>query len=256
MSKTLSIQQRWQQIRDQIVIAEKMAANSQPTPSPSRASVHTNQSINSATQRVVATIAVSKRQTVDFIEQAYAAGARKFGESFVQEAIPKIQQLTNLTDIEWHFIGPIQSNKCKQIAENFNWVHSVERIKIANKLSQQRPSNKPPLNILIQVNISAEQSKSGINAEQMLPLAKQIMALPQLQLRGLMCIPQHPTAAKHASESFHRMHKLYNTLGYYCADDEGAKIDTLSMGMSQDFTDAILSGSNMVRIGTALFGSR
>ncbi len=260
MSQDLTIQQRWLRIIDQIAIAQKMTQNSASTLSKhSDPFKNSDQNLdNSATpsERIVSTIAVSKRQAIDSIEQAYAAGAINFAESFVQEAIPKITALSHLDKIIWHFIGPIQSNKSKQIAEHFDWVHSVEREKIARRLSQQRPQQKPPLNLLIQVNISSEQSKSGIRAEELLPLAKQIIELPNLKLRGLMCIAQNSDHTGEVADSFHRMEKLYQTLSYYCKEFNHTKIDTLSMGMSNDFQQAILAGSTMVRIGSALFGSR
>ncbi len=215
-----------------------------------------NQIEPASNQRVVATIAVSKRQAVDSIKQAYQSGARLFGESFIQEALPKIDQLQHLNDIKWHFIGPIQSNKTRQIAEHFDWVHSVSRPKIAQRLSQQRPESSPPLNILIQVNISSEATKSGVSIEELLPLAKTISELPNLRLRGIMSIPEKTTDPKIRADGFHRMHKLLGTMKHYFSDNAAVNIDTLSMGMSNDYQEAILAGSNMVRIGSALFGSR
>jgi len=255
-SLKLEIQQRWQIICDQVAIAERMASISLPDKLSENASTD-NRPLDSATnQRIVSTIAVSKRQAVDSIKQAYQAGARLFGESFIQEALPKIEQLQQFEDIEWHFIGPIQSNKTRQIAENFDWVHSVSREKIALRLSEQRPQTSTPLNILIQVNISAEEAKSGVTVEQLLPVAKMISELPKLRLRGIMCIPEKSSDAKIQADSFHRMHKLLGTLQHYFKDKPAVTIDTLSMGMSNDYQQAILAGSNMVRIGTAIFGSR
>ena len=252
----LEIKQRWQSICDQIAIAEKMASISMPKASVSSTDSENNLINPTSNQRIVATIAVSKRQAVDSIQQAYQAGARLFGESFIQEAIPKIQQLQQLKDIEWHFIGPIQSNKTRQIAENFDWVHSLSRDKIARRLSEQRPTSSASINVLIQVNISLESTKSGVSVEQMLPLAKIISELPQLSLRGIMCIPEKSSEVKIQADNFHRMHKLFKTVKHFFRDNPAVNIDTLSMGMSGDYQEAILAGSNMVRIGTAIFGSR
>jgi pyridoxal phosphate enzyme (YggS family) len=195
-------------------------------------------------------IAVSKKKPSKAIEQAYLCGQKDFGENYLQEAINKIGQLSALTDICWHFIGPIQSNKTKQIAQNFTWVHSVDREKVALRLNQHLnddlKSNKQ-LNICLQVNINNEASKSGINEEQVLSLAEIISNCDRLTLRGLMAIPE-----KNAStDTYKKIQQLYNSLK--C---KYATVDTLSLGMSSDLDIAIAHGSTMVRIGTAIFGAR
>lgn len=203
-----------------------------------------------ASQRNLADIgllAVSKTKPAKAIREAHAAGLRDFGENYLQEALEKQTQLTDLPLI-WHFIGPIQSNKTRHIAEHFDWVHSVDRLKIAQRLSDQRPAHLPPLNICLQVNVSGEDSKSGCSPVELPELAKAIAALPNLQLRGLMAIPE-PTedvTAQHAA--FARLRQL--------RDDLALDLDTLSMGMSHDLEAAIAEGATWVRIGTALFGAR
>lgn len=192
-------------------------------------------------------LAVSKTKPAAAIREAYAAGLRDFGENYLQEALEKQAELSDLHLI-WHFIGPIQSNKTRPIAEHFDWVHSVDRLKIAQRLSEQRPAHLPPLNICLQVNVSAEDSKSGCSPEALPELAKAIAALPNLRLRGLMAIPE-PTddvAAQHAA--FAQLRQL--------RDDLALNLDTLSMGMSHDLEAAIAEGATWVRIGTALFGAR
>ena len=192
-------------------------------------------------------LAVSKTKPADAIREAHAAGLRDFGENYLQEALGKQVELNDLPLI-WHFIGPIQSNKTRPIAEHFDWVHSVDRLKIAQRLSEQRPAHLPPLNICLQVNVSAEDSKSGCSPEDLPELAKAIAALPNLRLRGLMAIPE-PTddvAAQHAA--FARLRQL--------RDELALNLDTLSMGMSHDLEAAIAEGATWVRIGTALFGTR
>jgi len=192
-------------------------------------------------------LAVSKTKPAAAIREAYAAGLRDFGENYLQEALEKQAELSDLPLI-WHFIGPIQSNKTRPIAEHFDWVHSVDRLKIAQRLSEQRPAHLPPLNICLQVNVSAEDSKSGCSPEALPELAKAIAALPNLRLRGLMAIPE-PTddvAAQHAA--FAQLRQL--------RDDLALNLDTLSMGMSHDLEAAIAEGATWVRIGTALFGAR
>lgn len=192
-------------------------------------------------------LAVSKTKPAAAIREAYAAGLRDFGENYLQEALEKQAELIDLPLI-WHFIGPIQSNKTRPIAEHFDWVHSVDRLKIAQRLSEQRPAHLPPLNICLQVNVSAEDSKSGCSPEALPELAKAIAALPNLRLRGLMAIPE-PTddvAAQHAA--FAQLRQL--------RDDLALNLDTLSMGMSHDLEAAIAEGATWVRIGTALFGAR
>lgn len=192
-------------------------------------------------------LAVSKTKPAEAIREAHTAGLNDFGENYLQEALDKQTQLADLPLI-WHFIGPIQSNKTRPIAEHFDWVHSVDRLKIAQRLSDQRPANLPPLNICLQVNVSGEDSKSGCSANDLPELAKAIIALPNLRLRGLMAIPEptDDTAAQHAA--FARLHQLQNELAL--------DLDTLSMGMSHDLEAAIAEGATWVRIGTALFGAR
>lgn len=192
-------------------------------------------------------LAVSKTKPAEAIREAHAAGLRDFGENYLQEALEKQTQLADLPLI-WHFIGPIQSNKTRPIAEHFDWVHSVDRLKIAQRLSEQRPAHLPALNICLQVNISGEDSKSGCSPEELTALARAVVALPNLGLRGLMAIPE-PTddvAAQHAA--FARLRQL--------RDELALNLDTLSMGMSHDLEAAIAEGATWVRIGTALFGAR
>jgi hypothetical protein len=192
-------------------------------------------------------LAVSKTKPAAAIREAHAAGIRDFGENYLQEALEKQVELSDLPLI-WHFIGPIQSNKTRPIAEHFDWVHSVDRLKIAQRLSDQRPAQLPPLNICLQVNVSAEDSKSGCSPAELAQLAGAVAALPNLRLRGLMAIPE-PTddvAAQHAA--FARLRQL--------RDDLELDLDTLSMGMSHDLEAAIAEGATWVRIGTALFGAR
>lgn len=192
-------------------------------------------------------LAVSKTKPNAQIEQAYFAGQRQFGESYIQEAVDKIEALPHLPEIVWHFIGPIQSNKTKYIASHFSWVHSVDRVKIAQRLNEQRGSEDTPLNVCLQVNISDESSKSGVSLDKLAELAANVASLPNLSLRGLMAIPE-----KNASdESFLKMQQVF--IEY---QKKYPTIDTLSMGMSADLTPAIAAGSTMVRIGSAIFGSR
>lgn len=195
-------------------------------------------------------LAVSKTFPVDAIREAYAAGQRAFGENYVQEALDKIAVLNELP-IEWHFIGPIQSNKTRAIAEHFAWVHGVDRIKIAQRLSEQRPSNLPSLNICLQVNVSGEQSKSGVAPEDVLDLAKQVVRLPRIRLRGLMAIPAPEDDLAQQHQPFARLRELSELLA-----KNDLPVDTLSMGMSHDFVAAIHEGATMVRVGTAIFGRR
>jgi pyridoxal phosphate enzyme (YggS family) len=195
----------------------------------------------------VTLLAVSKTKPIALIEQAYDAGQRAFGESYVQEAVEKITALRNKPDIAWHFIGPIQTNKTKLIASHFSWVHSIDRAKVAKRLNEHRSGQDTPLNICLQVNISGEESKSGILVEELPALLKVITECENLCLRGLMAIPE-----KNASQaSFTTMQKLFITL-----QKQYPSIDTLSMGMSADMPLAINAGSTMVRIGSAIFGVR
>lgn len=196
-------------------------------------------------------LAVSKRHNTNSITAAYQYGLTEFGENYVQEALDKIEALKDLK-IFWHFIGPIQSNKTKAIAENFDWVHTIDRMKIATRLSNQRPLRLSPLNICIQVNIDNEINKSGVAFDDVLPLAKDIAKLPRLALRGLMCIPQKMHKGE-TQTSFKKMKSLF--------DEVRSTInlphwDTLSMGMSSDLEPAIANGANIVRIGTDIFGAR
>ena len=192
-------------------------------------------------------LAVSKTKPAQAVREAYAAGMHDFGENYLQEALGKQVELTDLP-LSWHFIGPIQSNKTRAIAENFAWVHSVDRLKIAQRLSEQRPADLPPLNICIQVNVSGEASKSGCTPADLPALANAISALPRLKLRGLMAIPE-PTEDRAAQDAaFATVRELQARLNL--------PLDTLSMGMSHDLESAIAQGATWVRIGTALFGAR
>ncbi|NWA01119.1 YggS family pyridoxal phosphate-dependent enzyme [Pseudomonas gingeri] len=192
-------------------------------------------------------LAVSKTKPAEAVREAHAAGLRDFGENYLQEALGKQAQLTDLP-LCWHFIGPIQSNKTRAIAEHFDWVHSVDRLKIAQRLSEQRPADLPPLNICIQVNVSGEASKSGCTPADLPALVAAIGALPNLVLRGLMAIPE-PTEERAAQDAaFATVRTLQDSLHL--------PLDTLSMGMSHDLESAIAQGATWVRIGTALFGAR
>jgi pyridoxal phosphate enzyme (YggS family) len=193
-------------------------------------------------------LAVSKTQPVEAIRACHQLGQRAFGENYVQEAVAKIQALQEL-DIEWHLIGPLQSNKCKTVAEHFDWVQSVDREKIIPALNQYRPAHLPPLNVLIQVNVDDEASKSGCAVAEVETLAQLVATQPKLQLRGLMAIPD-PNQGDHG-RAFAAMQNLFHTL-----QARFAGVDTLSMGMSDDFPSAIAHGANLVRIGSALFGAR
>ncbi len=195
-------------------------------------------------------LAVSKTKPVGDIEIAYAAGQHDFGENYLQEAEQKIQALADKS-IVWHFIGPIQSNKTRRISELFDWVHSVDRFKIARRLNEQRPDSLPALNILLQVNIENESSKSGIRVDQILPLADRITELPRVRLRGLMAIPAIHREIDQQRKPLARMFRAFQQLQQQCSD-----CDTLSMGMTADLEAAIAEGATLVRIGTAIFGPR
>lgn len=195
-------------------------------------------------------IAVSKTKPAETIEAAAACGLQHFGENYLQEALDKIETLHEL-DLTWHFIGPIQSNKTRPIAEHFDWVHSVDRLKIAQRLSDQRPAHLGPVNICLQVNISNEDTKSGVSAEQAPELASAIATLPNIRLRGLMAIPKPSDDPAEQAAAFYKVVTLFNTLRHTIPE-----LDTLSMGMSQDLEAAIAAGSTMVRIGTDIFGER
>jgi len=195
-------------------------------------------------------LAASKSQSIEKIIEAYHAGQRIFGENYLQEALVKMAALTD-KQIEWHFIGPIQSNKTRKIAENFAWVQSVENAKIAKRLNDQRPIHLPPLNICIEVNVSAEKSKSGADINEVMSLITYCQSLPRLVLRGLMAIPAPSKQFENQCHEFHKLSFLWTSL-----QKNGLILDTLSMGMSADFEAAIAEGSTMIRIGTMLFGER
>ena len=195
-------------------------------------------------------MAASKTFSADDIKIAASAGLQEFGENYAQEAIQKIKTLAD-PKLIWHFIGPIQSNKTRLISENFNWVHSIDRIKTARRLNDARPDSSPPLNACIQINISGEKSKSGIAPQQLLDLARQISTLPNIRLRGLMAIPAVSKDTDEQRQSFKLVNQYFQSL-----NKENFKLDTLSMGTSNDLEAAIAEGSTMVRLGTAIFGPR
>ena len=196
-------------------------------------------------------IAVSKTKPASDIEETYFAGQREFGENYLQEAIEKVNQLQHLSDIKWHFIGAIQSNKTRAIAEHFDWVHSVDRIKIARRLGEQRPAEKPPLNICLQVNLCNEENKAGIALDEVAELAKEVSQVSHIRLRGLMAIPLNTSDPE---KQKHHFRQLRNSLDQL--NKKGFDLDTLSMGMSNDMEAAIAEGATMIRIGTAIFGKR
>jgi len=198
----------------------------------------------------IALLAVSKTFGPDAIRAAYAAGQRAFGESYTQEALAKIAALSDL-DLEWHFIGPLQSNKTKPIAEHFAWVHGVDRAKIAQRLSEQRPPDLPPLNICLQVNVSGETSKSGVAPAEITALARAVAELPRIKLRGLMAIPAPTEDETQQRAAFRRVRELFEQL-----NAQGFALDTLSIGMSSDLEAAIQEGATIVRVGSAIFGER
>lgn len=200
--------------------------------------------------RPVRLLAVSKKQPLEKIRQLHQQGQRAFGENYLQEGLGKMEELQDLA-IEWHFIGPIQSNKSRKIAEHFDWVQSVDSSKLLNRLSTQRPAEKPPLNILLQVNIDEEAQKRGIAATAVDELARQAIKLPGLRLRGLMAIPDPGKGKQEQLDSLNKMAELYAGI-----QPLSGHIDTLSLGMSADIEAAISAGSTMVRVGTALFGPR
>jgi PLP dependent protein len=202
----------------------------------------------------VCLVAVSKAFPAATVAAAVDVGQRLFGENYVQEAVEKMQALrADVADVplQWHFIGPIQSNKTRAIAEHFDWVQSVDRLKVAQRLSEQRPSSAPALNLTLQVNISGEASKQGIAPEQVAALAREVVQLPRIQLRGLMAIPAPSDDPAAQREPLRQLRQLFDRLR-----DTGFQLDTLSMGMSADLEVAIAEGSTMVRIGTAIFGER
>jgi len=201
----------------------------------------------------VALLAVSKTRPAGDVRSAFGAGQRAFGENYVQEALDKIKALADLRhQLEWHLIGPLQSNKTRAVAEAFDWVHSVDRLKIAQRLSEQRPAWATPLQVCLQVNVSGEASKSGVSPAQLPELARAVATLPRLRLRGLMSIPEPVDDPEARRRPHRRLRELQEQLSH----DLGLTLDTLSMGMSADLEEAVLEGSTLVRIGTAIFGQR
>ena len=200
----------------------------------------------------VTLLAVSKTQPAAAVRAAHAAGQRAFGENYVQEGLAKIEALADLRpELEWHLIGPLQSNKTRVVAEAFDWVHSVDRLKIAQRLSEQRPAWAAPLQVCLQINVSGEDSKSGVAPAELPALAQAVTALPRLRLRGLMAIPE-PAGDEAAQRQPHRaLRELLEALR-----QQGLALDTLSMGMSADLEAAVLEGATLVRVGTAIFGER
>jgi pyridoxal phosphate enzyme (YggS family) len=198
-------------------------------------------------------LAVSKTRTSAQVRRAVDAGLQSFGENYLQEAIDKIDQLKDC-NLDWHFIGPLQSNKTRQAAEHFHWVHSVDRMKIAQRLSDQRPDNMPPLNICLQINLDDEDSKSGYSPDQALQSASAIAQLPNLKLRGLMAIPKARTDIEGQRAAFARLRTVRDQINSLL--DNSQKLDTLSMGMSADMEAAICEGATVVRVGTDIFGPR
>ena len=201
-------------------------------------------------EKDISLLAVSKTWPAGHVREAAAAGQRAFGENYVQEGVAKVAELAPL-GLDWHFIGPLQSNKTRPVAEHFDWVHSIERMKIAERLAEQRPAGLAPLNVCLQVNVSGEASKSGCAPAEAIALAKAIAALPNLRLRGLMCIPEPVEDIQAQRRPFRQLRELYEQLR-----GDGLPLDTLSMGMSHDIEAAIAEGATMVRVGTAIFGER
>lgn len=203
----------------------------------------------------VTLLAVSKTFPPEALRAAHAAGQRCFGENYVQEALAKQAALADL-DLEWHFIGPLQSNKTRPVAEHFAWVHSIERLKIAERLSAQRPAGLPPLNVCVQVNVSGEESKSGCAPDEAPALCQAVARLPKLRLRGLMAIPEPGSGSEAAQSALARRHFGALRTLLEQTNASGLALDTLSMGMSHDLEDAIMAGATLVRVGTAIFGER
>lgn len=212
-------------------------------------SIETIKAAQHASQQV-SLLAVSKAQSANVVREAYNAGQRCFGENYLQEALEKQSELADL-DIEWHFIGPIQSNKTQLIAQHFTWVHSIDRQKIAQRLSDARPAGLPPLQVCIQVNISGEESKGGVTPEELGDLATAISNMPYLKLRGLMAIPAPSDDVMIQTAQFQQVRQCYDAL-----IAKGFALDTLSIGMSGDYPAAIAQGATIIRLGTALFGVR
>lgn len=204
-------------------------------------------------QGAVRLLAVSKTFGLDAVLEAVAAGQRAFGENYVQEGVDKVVGLreAGVTGVEWHCIGPLQSNKTRPVAEHFDWVHTVDRLKVAQRLSEQRPPNLPALQVCVQVNVDGGANKSGVAPAEALALAQAVAALPRLRLRGLMCIPEPAPDFAAACEVFGRAQALFAEL-----NARGLALDTLSMGMSDDLEAAVASGSTLVRVGSAIFGRR
>lgn len=195
-------------------------------------------------------LAVSKAHPTEAVRAAYAAGQQAFGENYLQEALAKQQELADLT-IAWHFIGPLQSNKTQAIAQQFSWVHSVDRLKIAERLNAARPADLPRLQVCLQVNVSGETSKGGVAATEAFALAQAIAKLPRLQLRGLMAIPAPTNSIAKQRQQFRMVRELQEAM-----QAQGLTLDTLSMGMSDDFPAAIAEGATIIRVGSAIFGAR
>lgn len=206
---------------------------------------------NNRDKHDVKLLAVSKTKPASMVEQLYHLGQRSFGENYLQDGLDKITALTHLQDIEWHFIGPLQSNKTRAVAEHFDWLETLDRERIAKRLNEQRLSHLAPLNVLIQVNISEEPQKSGVTPEETLSFAATLKQYNRLKLRGLMCIAEATTEQQALTTQFNRMQALFKQL-----QEQHDFIDTLSMGMSSDMTQAIACGSTEIRIGTDIFGSR
>jgi len=198
-------------------------------------------------------LAVSKTKPAAMIREAWHLGQRDFGENYVQEALDKQDELADLAGIVWHFIGPLQSNKTREVAERFAWVHSVDRVKIARRLNDQRPEALPPLQVCLQVNISAEASKSGVSLDELPTLAEAVLAMPRLRLRGLMAIPAPAEGLDAQRAPLARLRQALEGLRERFPE---APLDTLSMGMSDDLEAAVLEGATLVRLGTAIFGAR
>ncbi|MFT7267782.1 MAG: pyridoxal phosphate enzyme (YggS family) [Porticoccus sp.] len=199
-------------------------------------------------------VAASKGQSSGAIRIAYALGQKHFGENYLQEALKKQQELSDLSDICWHFIGPLQSNKARKIAENFDWVHTIDKAKIAEKLNISRQDNQPPLNVCIQVNISKEESKSGLSVQECSDISTAVTALPRLNLRGFMTIPQNNATEAEQRKIFKAMSKLL--LKVRDSSPQLTTLDTLSMGMSSDLEAALQEGATIIRVGSAIFGPR
>ena len=198
----------------------------------------------------VTLLAVSKGQSSAAIDEAASAGVENFGENFLQESLPKVEALTG-RELTWHFIGRLQANKTRPVAENFAWVHAVDRLKIAERLSAQRPFHVPPLNVCLQLHVGGEASKGGVEAAEIGALAEGVRALPHLRLRGIMCMPPAEESVTRQRDWFRETRQVFDYL-----NERGLHLDTLSMGTSVDFEAAIAEGSTMIRIGTAIFGPR